>query len=56
MNGDCCCEWPSDCGGHGFVYCQGCGGDLCICLCGGHSECFGCDMCDADDDWAEDDT
>lgn len=52
---DCCCDWPTGCGGHGYVYCGGCGGDLCICLCGGQSECYGCSECDDGDDFGSDD-
>ena len=49
----CMCEWPADCGGMGTMSCEGCGGDLCVCVCGGETECFGCDMCGGDDldDW-----
>lgn len=25
--------------------CSGCGGDLCVCVCGGERECAGCEMC-----------
>lgn len=46
---ECICEWPADCGGSGGLNCQGCGGDLCVCVCGGESECFGCEMCPGDD-------
>lgn len=40
----CICTFPSDCGGLGVVFCDGCGGDLCVCPCGGERECD-CDMC-----------
>ena len=51
----CICEWPSRCGGTGMLQCEGCGGDLCVCECGGDFECFGCPDCsDWDEDWLED--
>jgi hypothetical protein len=46
---DCLCEWPESCGGLGVVQCEGCGGDQCICECGGECECFGCEDCDRED-------
>jgi hypothetical protein len=53
---DCICEFPTDCGGLGVVFCLGCGGDLCVCpACpmGGDQDCD-CEMCgqdlDADDE------
>jgi hypothetical protein len=50
-DGDCICEFPSRCGGLGMLYCDGCGGDQCICICGGESECFGCPDCEGNDDY-----
>jgi hypothetical protein len=50
----CMCEWPSDGGGSGVLYCEGCGGDLCVCECGGEEPCDGCEYCldtEYDDDW-----
>lgn len=47
----CICDFPEDCAGIGVLYCNGCGGDQCICgPCFGHGEmdCPGCDGC-ADD-------
>lgn len=41
----CMCVWESGCNGLGMVQCRGCGGDLCICLCGGERDCDGCDAC-----------
>ena len=41
----CCCDFPEDCGGSGVLLCDGCGGDLCVCRCGGETECYGCDAC-----------
>lgn len=57
----CVCDWPKParptrvdalvdaldflCSGTGVQYCKGCGGDLCICVCGGERECPGCDAC-----------
>jgi hypothetical protein len=46
----CICDWPADCGGLGTIFCDGCGGDLCVCVCGGESECFGCAICAYGDD------
>ena len=50
----CMCEWPDGCGGIGTLYCEGCGGDQCVCRCGGEIPCDGCEECegifDADDD------
>lgn len=42
---DCRCDWPDVCDGTGMVVCQGCGGDFCVCACGGEWECPGCDEC-----------
>jgi hypothetical protein len=44
------CVWQSGCNGVGLVHCQGCGGDQCICVCGGERECEGCDACAAADE------
>ena len=41
----CICDWPTDCRGLGAIQCEGCGGDLCICRCGGEMDCPGCDYC-----------
>lgn len=50
-DGDCLCDFADTCGGLGVIYCDGCGGDLCVCACGGELECPGCDECpDRDDD------
>lgn len=49
----CICEWPDGCGGLGVIYCDGCGGDQCVCQCGGECECYGCDEC-PDDDYCDD--
>jgi len=55
--GKCICEWPDDCGASGVRYCAGCGGDLCVCRCGGEADCEacfgGCDMCGDVDDRGE---
>lgn len=40
----CICEFPPTCGGFGAVFCDGCGGDFCVCTCGGEMACD-CDMC-----------
>jgi hypothetical protein len=52
---ECCCDWPETCGGMGGLLCMGCGGDFCICLCGGDSECWGCPECN-EDDYGDDDS
>lgn len=50
----CICVFPSDCGGLGMLLCDGCGGDLCVCHCGGQMDCEGCDRCsDRDDDYLD---
>lgn len=52
----CICDWPDDCGGMRMLYCEGCGGgDTCVCLCGGESECYGCDQCPNGDDMDDED-
>ena len=43
----CGCEWPDGCNGTGTLYCDGCGGDICVCICGGEMECPGCETCEA---------
>lgn len=48
----CICEWPEGCAGVGVRYCRGCGGDQCVCRCGGELPCDmfdGCDECDVED-------
>jgi hypothetical protein len=45
---DCYCLWPhpdEECNGLGTVECDGCGGDRCICQCGGRYPCEGCEAC-----------
>jgi hypothetical protein len=45
---DCGCVFHPECSGLGTIYCDPpCGGDQCICLCGGERECPGCDSCGA---------
>lgn len=51
----CMCEWPDGCGGLGTLICDGCGGDTCVCQCGGEMECPGCDECPNEDDGYYDD-
>lgn len=41
----CVCEYRLNCGGLGLLDCLGCGGDLCVCRCGGEMECHGCEDC-----------
>lgn len=45
MSAACMCEWRG-CSGTGLEHCAGCGGDQCVCQCGGERECPGCDLCD----------
>jgi hypothetical protein len=45
----CECDWPATCGGLGVLVCGGCGGDLCVCPCGGEESCDGCAECEDDD-------
>jgi hypothetical protein len=50
----CICEFPESCGGEGVLYCEGCGGDICVCAAcngAGEMECPGCDECPYDEDW-----
>lgn len=47
---ECICDFEEGaCGGLTVVYCSGCGGDQCVCPCGGESECFGCSDCEPED-------
>jgi hypothetical protein len=48
---DCVCEFGLACNGTGTIFCDGCGGDLCICLCGGEMPCEGCLYCDREEEW-----
>jgi hypothetical protein len=45
---DCFCMWPAEleCDGLGVIVCEGCGGDQCVCRCGGEMPCPGCDYCE----------
>jgi len=45
---ECMCEWPAECHGSGIIHCDGCGGDICACLCGGDMQCPGCQSCDGE--------
>ena len=40
------CICDLECDGTGIRRCRGCGGDECVCQCGGERECLGCDECD----------
>lgn len=51
----CGCNFGRECNGLGTLHCEaapegGCGGDLCICACGGERECPGCDWCNPETD------
>lgn len=52
---DCDCEFPDSCGGTHLLVCEGCGGDTCVCDCGGEQVCPGCDDCLDDDEFEDDD-
>lgn len=45
----CLCTFPTDCAGTGLLICEGCGGDQCVCRCGGERPCQGCDWCEPPD-------
>jgi hypothetical protein len=47
-------KFPRSCGGLGALLCVGCGGDMCVCPCGGQEDCPGCEECATEldlDDW-----
>lgn len=50
----CMCEWPDGCGGTGTLQCAGCGGDICVCVCGGEAPCGDCDECQDRDEFYDD--
>ena len=41
----CICDFPDGCGNLGILMCDGCGGDTCVCPCGGELDCHGCPEC-----------
>lgn len=44
--GGCMCTFEG-CSGTGVAHCSPpCGGDICICVCGGEADCDGCENCD----------
>lgn len=56
----CICDFYETCNNLGVLHCKGCGGDLCVCTCGGEIDCYGCEDCederdggDDGDDWTE---
>jgi hypothetical protein len=63
----CMCSWPNECAGTGVMHCSPpCGGDQCICACGGEGRCPGCEYCEDapdsqdqghpdDESWLDDD-
>jgi hypothetical protein len=51
----CICDFPDTCGGLGAVFCNGCGGDICVCTCGGERACD-CEMCGQDFGGYDDDS
>lgn len=48
---ECQCDWPEYCDGSAFLCCRGCGGDQCVCRCGGQMVCPGCEDCE--EDWVD---
>lgn len=50
----CICVFQRTCGGSGVLCCHYCGGDFCICRCGGEVDCYGCVDCESPDDEAFD--
>lgn len=52
----CICDFQRTCCGTGMLLCDTCGGDFCVCPCGGQRECPGCPDCEGGDDgYPEDD-
>ena len=49
----CLCDFPDCCDGLGVLLCDGCGGDQCVCTCGGEMACPGCIDCGFGDPDAE---
>lgn len=52
----CICEYPESCGGMGFLECEGCGGEFCVCgACDGYGceDCPGCEECDDEEGGVE---
>ena len=45
----CICDFPKTCDGMGVLFYEGCGGDICVCRCGGEIECDGCEDCSIQD-------
>lgn len=54
MSDDCICDWPDECSGLGSLQCEGCGGDICVCPCGGEAACPGCEYCEDGGEFGED--
>lgn len=55
MSDACMCIFGPECNGLGTVYCSPpCGGDLCVCTCGGEMECGGCWSCGGPEDFYRD--
>lgn len=54
-NGCMCILRGATCAGTGVIECRGCGGDNCICTCGGEFDCEGCEDCVSDADDGSDD-
>lgn len=53
----CICEFPEGCAGLGAIFCDGCGGDICVCAAcdgAGQIECEGCEDCDRGEDFGDD--
>jgi len=41
----CICSFPETCEGSEYLECEDCGGDMCVCRCGGVTVCAGCEEC-----------
>lgn len=55
MSDACMCCFIDACSGTGVIHCSPpCGGDLCICVCGGETDCGGCAACRGLDDFCDD--
>jgi hypothetical protein len=51
----CNCDFDYGCDGYGMLQCSGCGGEVCVCTCGGERPCGGCSACEEDDPFERED-